>query len=220
MGRKGTFSRGLRIGDSTGGQVGNGTDIISHVSCHLALCLSAAVPGPAPAALAAPVVLRTSFDPSGFIAVGPVADAMFPNRPQEHLPQEWRWISRKSLVSEARDGLLMEQPVTAAYDANIRYPAPLRDLFIRLARAGLVRARWTEQINDGRRRDVPGRRRQGPFSLFAWFLAGSPGLWEALPDRIHGGDRRHKEVRTGRLRPWNGSGMTVAASGCSTTTVT
>jgi hypothetical protein len=27
----------------------------------------------------------------------------------------------------------MEPPVTAVYDANILYPAPLRDLFIRVA---------------------------------------------------------------------------------------
>jgi hypothetical protein len=42
----------------------------------------------------------------------------------------------------------MEQPVTAVYDANILYPAPLRDLFIRLAQTGVVRARWTETIHD------------------------------------------------------------------------
>jgi predicted nucleic acid-binding protein len=42
----------------------------------------------------------------------------------------------------------MERPVTAVYDANILYPAPLRDLFIRLAQAGLVAARWTEAIHD------------------------------------------------------------------------
>src|SRR6516225_2434590 len=42
----------------------------------------------------------------------------------------------------------MEQPVTAVYDANILYPAPLRDLFIRLAQAGLVRARWSETIHE------------------------------------------------------------------------
>src|SRR5438270_12260865 len=42
----------------------------------------------------------------------------------------------------------MERPVTAVYDANILYPAPLRDLFIRLAQTGLVRARWTEAIHD------------------------------------------------------------------------
>jgi predicted nucleic acid-binding protein len=42
----------------------------------------------------------------------------------------------------------MKQPVTAVYDANILYPAPLRDLFIRVAQAGLVRARWTDTIHD------------------------------------------------------------------------
>src|SRR5712691_1990601 len=42
----------------------------------------------------------------------------------------------------------MEQPVIAVYDANILYPAPLRDLFIRVAQAGLVRARWTDAIHD------------------------------------------------------------------------
>jgi hypothetical protein len=42
----------------------------------------------------------------------------------------------------------MEHPVIAVYDANILYPAPLRDLFVRLAQAGLVRARWTETIHD------------------------------------------------------------------------
>ncbi|MGE3820288.1 MAG: PIN domain-containing protein [Isosphaeraceae bacterium] len=42
----------------------------------------------------------------------------------------------------------MEHPVTAVYDANVLYPAPLRDLLIRLAQAGLVRARWTDAIHD------------------------------------------------------------------------
>ena len=42
----------------------------------------------------------------------------------------------------------MEHPVTAVLDANILYPAPLRDLFIRLAQAGLIpHARWTETIH-------------------------------------------------------------------------
>jgi predicted nucleic acid-binding protein len=43
---------------------------------------------------------------------------------------------------------LKGHPVTAVYDANILYPAPLRDLFIRLAQTGLVRAKWTETIHD------------------------------------------------------------------------
>jgi predicted nucleic acid-binding protein len=48
----------------------------------------------------------------------------------------------------------MEEAVTAVYDANILYPAPLRDLFIRLAQSGLVRARWTETIHDEWSRNV------------------------------------------------------------------
>jgi predicted nucleic acid-binding protein len=42
----------------------------------------------------------------------------------------------------------MEQPVIAVFDANILYPAPLRDLFIRIAQAGLVLGRWSEAIHD------------------------------------------------------------------------
>lgn len=41
----------------------------------------------------------------------------------------------------------MDQPVTAIYDANVLYPAPLRDLLIRLAQAGIVRGRWTDAIH-------------------------------------------------------------------------
>jgi predicted nucleic acid-binding protein len=37
-------------------------------------------------------------------------------------------------------------PATAVYDANVLYPNTLRDLLIRLGRAGPVHARWTEQI--------------------------------------------------------------------------
>lgn len=34
------------------------------------------------------------------------------------------------------------------YDANVLYPNPLRDLLIRVALAGLVQAKWTDQILD------------------------------------------------------------------------
>lgn len=34
------------------------------------------------------------------------------------------------------------------YDACVLHPAPLRDLLIRIAQAGVVRARWTEAILD------------------------------------------------------------------------
>ena len=47
----------------------------------------------------------------------------------------------------------MEHPVVV-YDANLLYPAPLRDLLIRIAQAGLVRARWTETIHDEWTRNV------------------------------------------------------------------
>lgn len=48
----------------------------------------------------------------------------------------------------------MEHPVTAVYDANILYPAPLRDLFIRLAQAGLIQAKWTDTIHNEWMRNV------------------------------------------------------------------
>lgn len=32
------------------------------------------------------------------------------------------------------------------YDACVLYPAPLRDLLIRIARTGVVQARWTDMI--------------------------------------------------------------------------
>lgn len=38
--------------------------------------------------------------------------------------------------------------VTALYDANVLYPAPLRDLLMRVAAAGLVQAKWTDAIHE------------------------------------------------------------------------
>lgn len=43
---------------------------------------------------------------------------------------------------------------TVVYDANVLYPAPLRDLLMRLAAAGLFRARWTDSIHDEWMRNV------------------------------------------------------------------
>lgn len=37
---------------------------------------------------------------------------------------------------------------TVIYDANVLYPSMLRDLLIRVAQTGLVRARWTDAILD------------------------------------------------------------------------
>ncbi len=37
---------------------------------------------------------------------------------------------------------------TALFDACVLYPAPIRDLLLRLAQTGLFRAKWTECIHD------------------------------------------------------------------------
>ena len=38
--------------------------------------------------------------------------------------------------------------LTALYDSCVLYPAPLRDLLVRLGGTGLFRARWTNQIHE------------------------------------------------------------------------
>jgi hypothetical protein len=37
-------------------------------------------------------------------------------------------------------------PFVVIYDANVLYGNTLRDLHIRIARAGLVQAKWTDEI--------------------------------------------------------------------------
>lgn len=44
--------------------------------------------------------------------------------------------------------LLFPEPAVVLVDANVLYQATTRDLMIRLAMAGLVRVRWSEQILD------------------------------------------------------------------------
>jgi hypothetical protein len=46
----------------------------------------------------------------------------------------------------------------ALYDACVLYPAPLRDLLLRLALTDLFRARWTDRIHDEWIRSVLGNR--------------------------------------------------------------
>lgn len=48
--------------------------------------------------------------------------------------------------------------ITVILDANVLYPAPLRDLLIRIALTGVVHARWTEQILDECFRNILARR--------------------------------------------------------------
>ena len=42
----------------------------------------------------------------------------------------------------------MASNFVAVFDACVLYPAPLRDLLMRLAVTGLFRARWSERIHD------------------------------------------------------------------------
>ena len=43
---------------------------------------------------------------------------------------------------------------TVVYDACVLYPAPLRDLLMRLALTDLFRARWTQEIQEEWMRNV------------------------------------------------------------------
>ncbi|WP_211259294.1 hypothetical protein [Stenotrophomonas koreensis] len=42
----------------------------------------------------------------------------------------------------------MASNFVAVFDACVLYPAPIRDLLLRLAVTGLFRARWSERIHD------------------------------------------------------------------------
>lgn len=42
----------------------------------------------------------------------------------------------------------MDTPPTAIIDACVLYSAPVRDLIVRMAQAGLIQARWTSEIHD------------------------------------------------------------------------
>lgn len=53
----------------------------------------------------------------------------------------------------------MTRPVVV-YDACVLYPAPLRDLLVRVALAGLVRAHWTDRSHDEWTRNVLANRPQ------------------------------------------------------------
>lgn len=44
--------------------------------------------------------------------------------------------------------MTVSAPIIAVYDANVLYPASLRDFLIRIARSGLVGARWSDRIHD------------------------------------------------------------------------
>ena len=72
----------------------------------------------------------------------------------------------------------------AVYDASVLYPAPLRDLLLRLARTGLFRAKWTDAILDECFEAI---RRQRP-DLAPDRLARTRALMvQAVPDCLVGG---------------------------------
>ena len=48
---------------------------------------------------------------------------------------------------------------STVYDACVLYPAPIRDVLIRLARTGLFRAHWTNHIHE---EWISARKRQRP----------------------------------------------------------
>lgn len=74
--------------------------------------------------------------------------------------------------------------LVVVYDASVLHPAPLRDLLIRVAAAGLVRARWTDEILDECFRSILQRRPD----LSPQRLARTRALMvEAVPDCLISG---------------------------------
>ena len=59
----------------------------------------------------------------------------------------------------------METPPTAIIDAGVLHSAPIRDLVVRLAQAGLVRARWTDEIHEEWMRNVL---KNNTYQTFLW----------------------------------------------------
>ena len=49
---------------------------------------------------------------------------------------------------------MRHSPFTAFYDANVLYPAPLRDFLMHLALTGVYRARWSAQVHDEWKRNL------------------------------------------------------------------
>jgi predicted nucleic acid-binding protein len=49
---------------------------------------------------------------------------------------------------------MRSSPFTAFYDANVLYPAPLRDFLMHLALTGVYRARWSAQVHEEWKRNL------------------------------------------------------------------
>jgi predicted nucleic acid-binding protein len=76
---------------------------------------------------------------------------------------------------------------TVIYDACVLYPAPLRDLLIRIGAKGLVHARWTDQILD---------------ECFRNILANRPDLSPSALDRTR--DLMNRALRDVRVTGYEG----------------
>jgi predicted nucleic acid-binding protein len=71
-------------------------------------------------------------------------------------------------------------PTVALLDANVLYPAPLRDLLLQLAFAGLFQARWSADINDEWRRNLLAARPE----LTAQIALTQATMHRAMPDAL------------------------------------
>jgi hypothetical protein len=76
-------------------------------------------------------------------------------------------------------------PFVVIYDASVLYPSTLRDLLLRVAQAGLVQGRWTEEILD---------------EMFAALRRDRPELEPAKPDRTRCPSRSGSGPPPGRGR--------------------
>ncbi|QHG67203.1 PIN domain-containing protein [Pseudomonas putida] len=79
---------------------------------------------------------------------------------------------------------MREAAFTAVCDACVLYPAPLRDLLLRLGGKGLYRARWTREIDEEWKRNLLTNRKD----LTRYQLDQLSGLMEAaVPDALVSG---------------------------------
>ncbi|KQU71103.1 MULTISPECIES: PIN domain-containing protein [unclassified Rhizobacter] len=79
---------------------------------------------------------------------------------------------------------MRHSPFTVVYDACVLYPAPLRDLLVRLGLSGCFRARWSAQIHDEWRRNLLRNRPD----LTSMQVERTSGLMDrAIPDALVSG---------------------------------
>src|SRR5690606_23517778 len=75
--------------------------------------------------------------------------------------------------------VLRSMAFVVIYDASVLYPAPVRDLLLRLAQAGLFQARWSEHILD---ECFAALSRQRPDLPADWLIRTRELIATAVPD--------------------------------------